>query len=188
MARKTLDQMLANLLTAFPDNNTKFITPLVLRTYFDDLIKALRPSYAWLVRQAPVPPGQLVTVAPVRLVFTADELTFAQGEYSAAFATGRITRLDAGVCQFNFTADVSSPSNSTRLLTFTLYKNGVATPFRQSQTFSTAGEVLSVSFGAIQSSSLPADYDMYVQSSVNETFIFSEMVFLAQTLPANSPV
>ena len=186
MARKTLNQMLADLLTSFPDNNTKFITPLVLRTYLDDLIKALRPSYAWLVRQAGV--AQAVTVAPVQLVFTASELAFAQGEYSANAAIGRITRLDAGVCQFNFTADVSSPSNSKRLLTFTLYKNGVATPFRQSAEFGVANEVISVSFSAIQSSSLPANYDMYVQSSVNETFTFSEMVFLAQTLPANSPV
>jgi hypothetical protein len=186
MARKTLDQMLADLLTSFPDNNTKFITPLVLRTYLDDLIKAIRPSYAWLFRQVGV--AQAVTVAPVRLVFTAVEITYAQGEYTANASVGRITRLDPGVCQFNFTADISSPSNSTRVLTFTLYKNGVATPFRQSQSFSVTGEVLSVSFGAIQSSSLPADYDMYVQSSVNETFTFSEMVFLAQTLPANSPV
>ena len=186
MARKTLDQMLAGLLTSFPDNNTKFITPLVLRTYLDDLIKAIRPSYAWLFRQAPV--AQAVTVAPVQLVFTAAEITYAQGEYTANASVGRITRLDAGVCQFNFTADVSSPSNSPRLLTFTLYKNGVATPFRQSQSFSASGDVLSVTFGAIQSSSLPADYDMYVQSSVNETFTFSEMAFLTQTLPANNPV
>jgi len=186
MARKSLDQMLADLITAFPNNNAKFITPLVLRTYLDDLIKALRPAYAWLVRQAGV--AQAVTVAPVPLVFTSAELTYAQGEYTAVPGSGRITRLDAGVCQFNFTADISSPSNSTRLLTFTLYKNGVPSPFKQSQTFSVTGEVISVTFGAIQSSSLPADYDMYVQSSVNETFTFSEMVFLAQTLPANSPV
>jgi len=186
MARKTLDQMLAGLLTSFPDNNTKFITPLVLRTYLDDLIKAIRPSYVWLFRQAPV--AQAVTVAPVQLVFTAAEITYAQGEYTANASVGRITRLDAGVCQFTFTASISSPSNSVRLLTFTLYKNGVATPFRQSQSFNVIGEVLSITFGAVQSSSLPADYDMYVQSSVNETFTFSEMVFLAQTVPANSPV
>jgi len=186
MARKTLDQMLADLMTAFPDNNNKLITPVILRTYLEDLIKAIRPSYAWLSRQAPV--AQAVTVAPVQLVFTAAEITYAQGEYTANASVGRITRLDVGVCQFNFTADISSPSNSPRVLTFTLYKNGVATPFRQSQSFSVVGEVLSVSFGAVQSSSLPANYDMYVQSSVNETFTFSEMVFLAQTIPANSPV
>jgi len=186
MARKSLDQMLADLITAFPDNNTKLITPTILRTYLDDLIKAIRPSYAWLSRQAPV--AQAVTVAPVPLVFTAVEITYAQGEYTANASVGRITRLDVGVCQFNFTADISSPSNSPRVLTFTLYKNGVATPFRQSQSFSVVGEVLSVSFSAIQSSSLPANYDMYVQSSVNETFTFSEMVFLAQTIPANNPV
>jgi hypothetical protein len=186
MARKNLNQMLADLLTSFPDNNTKFITPLVLRTYLDDLIKAIRPSYAWLIRQTGA--TQSVTVAPVPLVFTSAELTFAQGEYTAAAATGRITRLDAGVCQFNFTADISSPSNSPRLLTFTLYKNGVPTAFKQSQQFTVAGEVISLSFGAIQSNSALANYDMYVQSSVNETFTFSEMVFLAQTIPANNPV
>ena len=186
MARKTLDQMLADLLTSFPDNNTKFITPLVLRTYLDSLIKALRPSYAWLVRQVGV--AQAVTVAPVPLVFTSAEIGFAQGEYTALPASGRITRLDAGVCQFNFTADISSPSNSTRLLTFTLYKNGVPTAFKQSQSFGTAGEVISVTFGALQSNPALANYDMYVQSSVAETFTFSEMLFLAQTIPANNPV
>jgi len=186
MARKTLDRMLEDLITAFPNNNTKFITPAGIRAYFDDLIKALRPSYAWLSRTTGA--AQAVTVAPVPLTFAAAEISFAQGEYTASQAIGRITRLDAGVCQFNFTADISSPSNSTRVLTFTLYKNGVATPFRQSQSFSVSGEVLSVSFGAIQSSSIAANYDMYVQSTVNETFTFSEMVFLTQTIPANSPV
>jgi hypothetical protein len=186
MARKSLDQMLADLLTSFPDNNTKFITPLVLRTYLDDLIKAIRPSYAWLIRDAAV--AQAVTVAPAPLVFTSAELNFAQGEYSATPTIGRITRLDAGVCQFNFTADIASPSNSPRLLTFTLYKNGVATPFQQSQQFTVAGEVISLTFSAIQSSSAAANYDMYVKSSVNETFTFSNMVLVAQTIPANSPV
>ena len=186
MARKSLDQMLADLFTAFPDNNTKAITPQVLRTYFDNLIKALRPSYAWLSRTTGA--TQAVTVAPTPLAFAASELSYAQGEYTANASVGRITRLDAGVCQFNFTADISSPSNSPRVLTFTLYKNGVATPFRQSQSFSVSGEVLSVSFGALQSNNAAANYDMYVQSTVNETFTFSEMVFLAQTIPANSPV
>jgi hypothetical protein len=186
MARKSLDQMLADLLTSFPDNNTKFITPLVLRTYFDDLIKALRPSYAWLIRDAAV--VQAVTVAPAPLVFTSAEINFAQGEYSAVPATGRITRLDGGVVQFNFTADISSPSNSARLITFTIYKNGVPTPFKQSQQLTVSGEVVSLSFGAVQSSATAANYDMYVQSSVNENITFSNMVWLAQTVPANNPV
>ena len=186
MARKSLNEMLADLSVSFPDNNTGAITPVVLRSYFDDLIKAIRPSYALLTRDVAV--AQAITTAAAPLVFTSSDIAAAQGEYTALPASGRITRLDAGVCQFNFTADISSPSNSTRLLTFTLYKNGVPTAFKQSQSFGTAGEVISVTFGALQSNPALANYDMYVQSSVAETFTFSEMLFLAQTIPANNPV
>jgi hypothetical protein len=186
MARKSLNQMLADLLVAFPDNNTKLITPTILRTYLDDLIKALRPSYAILRRDTAV--AQAVTVTPIPLVFTTSDLAAALGEYTANAAVGDITRLDAGTVNFNFTADISSSSNSTRLLTFTLYKNGVATPFRQSQQFTVAGEVISLSFTAIQFNNAAASYVMRVESSVNETFTFSNMGFVAQTIPANSLV
>jgi len=186
MARKSLDQMLADLLTAFPDQNTKFITPAILRTYFDDLIKALRPSYALLRRDTAV--AQAVTVLPIPLVFTVADVTASQGEYTANASVGRITRLDAGTVNFQFAASVSSPSNSPRTLTFSLYKNGVATPFRQSQTFNVIGEVISLSFPAIQFNNGVANYDMYVESSVADTFTFSNMGLVAQTIPVNNYV
>jgi hypothetical protein len=185
MARKSLDQMLADLLTSFPDQNTKFITPAILRQYLDDLIKAIRPSYAWLfIATPPVP--QAVTTAAAPLVFTSSEISFSQGEYTANPVVGRVTRLDPGTTEFSFTADVSSPSNSPRTLTFTLYKNGIPAVFRQSVVFSVAGEVISVTFNAIQYNNVAANYDMYVSSNVNETFSFSEVVFLARTVPVNN--
>ena len=186
MARKSLDEMLADLSVAFPDNNTGAITPVVLRSYFDDLIKAIRPSYALLTRDVAV--AQAITTAAAPLVFTSSDIAAAQGEYAATPGIGRITRLDKGVTEFQFTADMSSPSNSPRLLTFTLYKNGVATPFQQTQQLTVTGEVSSLTFTAIQSHSALANYDMYVKSSVNETITFSKMVLVAQTIPANSPV
>jgi len=186
MARKSLDEMLADLPVSFPDNITGVITPAIVRLYFDNLIKAIRPSYAILSRSAAV--TQAVTTVAAPLVFTSADTSSSQGEYTANAAVGRITRLDKGVTQFQFAGNVSSPSNSPRLLTFTIYKNGVASPFQQSQQFTTAGEIVSLTFPAIQSSSTAADYDMYVKSSVNDTFTFSNMVFIAQTIPSNTPL
>jgi hypothetical protein len=185
MARKSLNEVIAALATAFPDNNTKFITPAGLRTFLDDFIKAIRPSYAILTRDAAV--TQAVTTVDTPLVFTASDVTASLGEYTATPATGSITRVDGdGTSMFSFTTDVSSPSNSNRLLTFTLYKDGVASPFRQSQSFNVLGELISISFSAIQFKSTSATYSMRVQSSVNETFTFSNMVLVAQTVPVNS--
>lgn len=185
MARKSLNEMLADLLTSFPDNNTKFITPAILRTYFDNFIKVIRPSYALLRRDTGV--AQAVTTVDTPLVFTTSDVTASLGEYTANAAIGEIARVDGGgTVNFTFTAGISSPSNSNRLLTFTLYKNGVAIPFRQSQSFNVANETLSLSFNALHFNATAATYSMRVQSSVNETFTFSNMVLVAQTIPVNS--
>lgn len=44
MARKSFQELAADLPVAFPDNNTELITPAILRGYLDSFLQAIRPS------------------------------------------------------------------------------------------------------------------------------------------------
>jgi hypothetical protein len=185
MARKSMVELLAELTTQFPDNTTGLITPATVRNYFTNLINAIRPAYALLDRSAGV--TQALTVAPAPLVFTTSDVTSALGEYTANAAVGRITHLIPGTVRFTFTADLLPPANQTRTVTFTLYKGGVATPWRQSITTTASGVTESISFMAIlYDGGSNVNYDMYVQIDVATTFTLSNMVLVAETVPVNA--
>jgi hypothetical protein len=185
MARKSMTELLADLGTMFPDNTTGLITPQILRDYFTNYINAIRPAYALLERQLGV--TQALTVAPAPVVFTSSDVTSALGEYTATANIGRITHLIPGTVRFTFTADLLPPANQTRTITFTLYKNGVATPWRQSISTSASGVIESVGFTAIlYDGGSNVNYDLYVQIDVATTFTLSNMVVVAETVPVNA--
>ena len=184
MARKSMTELLAELLTSFPDNNAKFITPAILRGYFTDFINAIRPAYALLSRATGV--SQSVTVAPAPLVFTTSDVSAGLGEFTANAALGKIDRLIPGTVRFTFSADMLPASNATRTITFTVYKDGVPTVWRQSVTTSATGVIESVSFVALIYAATPASYQMYVSIDVALAYTFSEMVWIAEVVPVNS--
>ena len=184
MARKSMTELLAELLTSFPDQNTKFITPTILRGYFTDFINAIRPAYAILTRSAGV--AQAVTVAPAPLQFTTADVTAGLGEFTANAATGLISRNIPGTVRLSFSADLLPTTNSTRTVTFTIYKDGVATAWRQSITTTALAITESVAFVGLIYAAAPANFQMYVSVDVNQSFTFSEMIFVAEVVPVNA--
>jgi hypothetical protein len=184
MARKSMSELLAELLTSFPDQNTKFITPAILRGYFTDFIDAIRPAYALLTRDVGV--AQAVTVAPAPLQFTNADITAGLGEFTANAATGLIHRNIPGTLRFTFTADLLPAVNATRTLAFTIYKDGVPTVWRQSITTTALAITESVGFVALIYAAAAADYQMYVSADVATSFTFSAMTLVAEVVPVNA--
>jgi len=184
MARKSITELLAALLTSFPDQNTKFITPLILRNYFTDFLNAIRPAYALLTRGAGV--IQAVTVAPAPLQFTSADVTAGLGEFTANAATGLVGRNIPGTVRLTFSADLQPTTNATRTVAFTIYQDGVPTSWRQTITTTATGQIESVAFTALLYAAAAANFQIYVSVDTNQSFTFSDMVWVVEVVPVNS--
>jgi hypothetical protein len=184
MARKSFAELLSELTTFFPDNNTKQITAADVRDYFTGLLNAIIPAYAILERRTGV--AQAVTTTDTPLVFTSADLSSANGEMTANAAIGQISRVDKGTTRFTFTADLLEATNSTRTITFTLYRGAVPTVWAQSIVLTSNAQTESLSFDMIVEDATATDYSMRVRSSANETVTFSNMVLVAEVVPVQS--
>jgi len=182
MARKSLKEVLTDSGIFFPDNNTGQITPTGLRTWIAELIGAISPGYAYIVR--PGPTVQAMTAVPAALVFdTATVTNSGQADYTANAAAGEIVRVERGTTRLTFTADITPPTNSNSNLTFTLFKNGVATVWRVSVTLTAIAVKESVSMSMIDYNSSAAIYTMHASSNANGNYSFSEMELVAEVVP-----
>jgi hypothetical protein len=181
MARKSLLEVTTAAAVAFPDNTAGEITPQILRTWIADLIGAIRPAYCYLSRIGPTaqtPPAG----TPAALVFDSGAVSPVV-DYTYVAATGTITRNEKGTCRFTFTADIEPTANANNLLTFTLYKNGVATAWKQSVMLTATGVIESVSLAAIEYLNGIGTYQMRISAAAATPMNFSNMTFVAETVP-----
>lgn len=182
MARKSFQELAAELPVSFPDNNTELITPAILRGYLDLFLQAIRPSYAVLNRETPN--SQTLGVTDVPLIFENATLTDVP-DYTAVAATGTITRLERGTTRHTFTSTVEGAVN--RLVTVVLYRNGLATPWRISASLQGAGKPVDVSLTAILYTSVAATFQWRVLADTAGTAVtFSNLDALAETVPVNA--
>jgi len=186
MARKSLQdvQSLAN--TYFADNNSGAITPQLLREWCAAIIGAIRPAYAYVARVAAT--VQAITTVAAPVVFdTGVRSPIGELEYAISLLgagnPNTISRVDPGTTRFTFTADILPAVNTTLTLTFTLMKNGSATPWKQSVTMSSNTITESISFAAIEYLNAAAVYRMDVQSTANVNITFSNMTLVAESVP-----
>lgn len=181
MARPSLEEVTTNAAILFPDNNTKLITPAKLRQFISELIGAIRPAYGYLVQTANL--VKSLTTTPSSATYTSG-IVSPVIDFGTNITTGVITRNDKGMTTINFTADVLGSVNATRLVTFTLFKNGAPTVWRQSVSLSTNNLVESVSFTALEYEGVAAaQYEIRISSDVATSVTLSQMVFLAETVP-----
>ena len=144
MTRKTATQLLAQSTSSFPDNSLGSITPALLRTMVNDFIDSVKPATCALQLTSATP-----TLGTTDAGFTWNTQTIADSpEYAAATLVGGIINA-ALPCTLalDFTVDVQVPAN--RLVTFTLYVDGVITPWAISQQGSGAASPESLSMSAI---------------------------------------
>ena len=180
MARMSLQEVTSSAALLFPDNSTKLITPAKMRQFISELIGAIRPAYGYLSRSANV--VQALTTTPSPLVMDTAALSPIV-DYTLNAPLARIQRNEAGTTNFTFTCDIQGSTNTTRQVTFTLYKNGVATPWRQTVSLTTSTIVGGVSFPAIEYLNGVAQYQMMVSCDAAYSVTFSNVVFVAETVP-----
>lgn len=180
MARQSLEQVTNTAAIVFADNTVGAITPTVLRSWISDLITAIRPAYGVITQISPV--VQALTTTPSPVVCSIGSVSPVV-EYALTPPICDIARNDAGTTRLSFTADIQGSANATRQLTFTLYKNGAPTSWRQSLTLTTSTLVESISFPAIEYLNGNAFYQMMVSCDANYNVTFSNVAFIAETVP-----
>jgi len=176
MARPSLEEVLADAATSFPDNISGAITPLILRTWIGKLVEAIRPAYGYVFR---VTGTQVVGINDTPVVCD-NSFSSAVTHYALTPATGTIHSLKNGVNELCFKCSIDG-SNGTGV-TVTLYKNGVATPWRVSTTLAGSGNFQSISMNAIEYSGFPANYQVQIKIDAgSQALSINDILFLAKS-------
>jgi len=182
MPRKSINELLAQAQSSFPDNTTRDITPEKLRTFCEDFLNAISPAYG--VLQKPNPSSVLYGLTPIVMIFeTRTDSDPSQTTSSAA--QGTITRSERGTSTINFTADLEAANG--RFVSFTLYKNGVATPWRTTGNGAGTGNPVGVALTAVDYADPPAVYDIRVSAEINNVnVVVSNAALVLQLEPVRS--
>ena len=184
MANKTMVELQAEIISLFPDNTIGSITPAQLRQFCSDFVTSMTPAYGAL--QINTTKVQTFNITPAVTMVWDVELVATPPQYTTDAATGAINRVD-GVCTNQITFNVDVGLANGRVIFATLYKNGVATPFRATATGRGAGNPTILSFDAIDYSNVPATYQVFCTTDADTTPVtFTNGVFIARLLPVNT--
>jgi len=153
--RKSITELLAQAASSFPDNTTGAITPALLRTFVEDFLQAIAPAYGILQKTA----SQTVTLGltPVAISYTTSTDSNANQTNSSA-PNGKVTRLERGTSTINFTMDIECAAN--RFITATMYKSGVATPWRITVNGAGTGNPVGMSLTIVDYADPAAEYEI----------------------------
>jgi hypothetical protein len=189
--RYSIVELLAQADATLPDNTTQLIDPADVRDMIKNFLTTMAPAYGGI--NIPATPGVVValnTTTPVVIAPFASVVA-ASGEMTANAAAGQVTQQIAAVgntgasARVTFTADVVGANNAD--VTFTLYKNGVATPFRDSVTCGGAGNFGALTFGAlVYTGGVDAVFEIRATTTNAGNYTISNALLLVENVPVNS--
>lgn len=175
MARKSINELIAQATADFPDNVSGLITPAKLRTWAIDFLNAISPGYSVLSAAGPL--TQTFGLTPALVVFNTVQNSL-PSEIVAAVPASTITRSERGTTTINFSVDIET--NNGRFITFTLFKNGVATPWRITGNGGGVGNPVAVALTVIDYADPAATYDVRATAEVAGTSVtLSAMALVA---------
>jgi len=179
MARKSINELIAEANAAFPDNVTGLISPADLRDFCLNFLNAISPAYGYLT--APGPLSQTFGLTAALVVFSqAYDSDPAQTTSNAA--QGRVARSERGTSTINFSVDVSCGNNVS--VTFTINKNGTPTQWKISATGRGASNPVSVALTAIDYADPAATYTVTaVAENAGTVCTLEQMLFVVQIDP-----
>lgn len=181
MPRKSLVELEAQAAATIESNVIGAVSAADVRQMFLDFINAIRPGYGQLTIVGSK--NQVVSIAPSLLTFTGQSDSN-PAQTTSTFANGRIARTERGMSRINFTMDVET--NSGRFVTFTLMKNGVATPWKQTINGGGSGNPVCLSFSALDYADPAATYSIFVSAEQNNTTVtFANGGFVVELVPVN---
>lgn len=182
MPRKSIVELTAQSLSSFPDNNTGAITPALLRTMFEDFLHAIAPAYG--VCQKTAPQTVSLGTTPLAIAYTTASSSDIN-QLTASAPLGKISRAERGTSTINFTMDIECAAN--RFISATLFKNGVATPWRTSMNGAGTGNPVSMAITAIDYADPQAEYEVRMSAEqANVSTILSNGALLLSVDPVNS--
>jgi hypothetical protein len=153
MARKSINELIAEANAAFPDNVTGLITPADLRDFCLNFLNAISPAYGYLTAAGPLSQTFGLTAA---LVVFSSAFDSDPAQTTSNAAAGSVARSERGTSTINFTVDVSCANNVG--VTFTLNKNGTPTQWKITATGRGASNPVSVALTAIDYADPAATY------------------------------
>lgn len=182
--RKSISDLLAQADATIEDNTAGMVSPADVRNLIKDFLNAIAPAYGY-IRQTGNPSINL-GLTPVKLQWNnATDSNINETKSSAA--NGRITRLERGASTINFNMDFECQSG--RFITFTLYKNGVATPWRVTGNGGGAGNPVAVALTAVDYADPAAYYEIFATAELaNTSTVISNGAMILQVEPVNSYV
>ena len=183
MTRKTINELYAQVAASFPDNSSGLITPALLRAFCQDFLDTVRPSYGAMSLTTPL----VKAVTTVNSSFAWEAVIAAQApDYTCSLPGGIITRSGGPASgRISLTIDAIAPNNT--ILTFTLFIDGVATPWATSNTSTSATDVQSYAFMAINySANLAPTYQIQVKSNASGNITLQNAVFVVENVPVNT--
>lgn len=184
MARKSINELVAQATADFPDNATGLITPAKLRQFCLDFLAAVAPVYSVLHATGPL--NQTFGTVPALVVFNTATNSY-PSEMVAAVPASTIARSQRGAVQLDLSIDFECQAN--RFVTFIVYKNGVATTWRQTGNGAGAGNPVSVSLSGIDYADPAATYSVEAVCETNGTVVtMTNMDFVVSILPVRSYV
>lgn len=155
MPRKSIVELTAQANADFADNVIGAITPAKLRTWATDFLHAIAPAYGVCQKTAPQTVNLGLTPAPI----TYDTATSSDiNQLTSSAPLGKISRSERGTSTINFTMDIECTTN--RFITATLFKNGVATPWRITVNGAGAGNPVGMAMTAIDYADPAAEYEV----------------------------
>jgi hypothetical protein len=182
MPRKSITELIAQANADFPDNVTGLVTPAKLRTWAIDFLNSISPAYGYLTKQNPS--AQTLGLTPALITFTG-AFDSDPSQTTSAVPASTITRAEKGTSTFQFSADFECQNG--RFITFTLFKNGVATPWRITGNGGGAGNPIAVALTAVDYADPAATYDIRGTAEVAGTPVtIQNMVFLLSVDPVRS--
>jgi len=161
MARKSVVELEAQANATIEDNLVNAISPADVRQMFLDFLNAFRPAYGVLQQTGTV--VQTYGLTPVKVAWN-NTIDSDPAQTTSSAAGGTVTRSEKGTATINFTMDFEAANG--RFITFTLYKDGVATPWRITGNGAGAGNPIGVALTAVDYNATPAVYDIRATAEI----------------------
>lgn len=181
MARKSIQELIAQATADFPDNVTGLITPEKLRQFCIDFLNAIVPAYALMSNT-----GTTQTLGPTpSLIVMATVFDSNSAETTTVVPASTITRADRGTSYINVDCDIEAPTN--RFVTFRLYKNGAPTGGDVTVNGAGTGNPVTGSFAWMDYADPAATYDLRATcETAGTSVLLSNVSVLLSVEPVNS--
>jgi hypothetical protein len=181
MARKSITQLLQESQGVFPIKTNTLINPLLLKNLITNILDTFRPAYAAIDCIA----GAVISATAVDQPWNWQTIVAAQApEWIVSLIGGICSREseNGATTRVSFTADVVAPNNT--VVTFTLYLNGVATPWAVSTTSTSSADIQSIAMGMlVYSAAATAVYQMMVKINVPGNVTISNAAMVCENVP-----